>query len=616
MHVNGDSNLLKTKIVATVGPKRGELRINSKGGKRRDELFNPDGTTVAGPIDHGTLLEWFINAGVDVVRLNMTFASLSKPYGAVEKKVLRWLTANKDGKAKHVAVLGDLPGPKIRLKLDRDYSLKVDATFSLDFATKRRFTAKQQGASVLVNDQPFASIARVGGYRSIGDYVRNTSEVVFFIGDGKVILKAESENNGIVTCRVAKAGNISEQPGLTIKRANIEVPAFQKPDKVALEFLLDHGREVVAFIGVSFVRDRKDIINVRKHVENYLVRHGCSEPRRYAPAIIAKIETREAHRNIDEILDVADGVMVARGDLGLQLEPHEVPAIQKEIIRKCNLRGKPVITATQMLDSMEVNMEPTRAEAADVFNAIMDGTDAVMLSGETSKGKHPVQAIRTMVEIAKEAEKYYFSGTYHYLGGTYQERFHDVLKSSEALFEQNLERLRDEMSGAAERELDPSLSAADKEINQWKHGFYEQKLARGARQKITDRISEATCMLSEAEDYKAIIAPTTSGRTARMLSRFRPKIPIIGPAHDDVNARKLILSFGVYSLCIGDKQTTVEEVFNAASKEAMRSGYMFGEPDFKLLEEGDMVIATSGTPLLTPGTTNLIQIRRVERKDK
>jgi pyruvate kinase len=335
--------------------------------------------------------------------------------------------------------------------------------------------------------------------------------------------------------------------------------------------LLDNGADVVTYIGVSFVNRAEDILIVKRYIERKLEARYGDRARRYAPAIVAKIETRSAWENLDKILDVSDCAMVARGDLGLQLNPQEVPAIQKEIIRKCSVRGKPVITATQMLDSMETNTEPTRAEANDVFNAIQDGTDAVMLSGETSKGKYPAQAVEMMVQIAEQAEKFYAE---RYSGRAYKIHLRDVLEESEELSRATTQRLEVAEKEAAVAAFNLGSSAEEKQEQAWRAEWYAEKIDRSRKQTTTDCISESACLLSEGKGYKAIVAPTTSGRTARMITRFRPTAPIIGVAHDEANARKMILSFGVYSLCIGEGQTSVEEVFSAACSEATKKGYV------------------------------------------
>jgi pyruvate kinase len=618
--------LLKTKIVATVGKERSGPQAG-----RNDEICRPDGASVDNVLDHSELLSWLVKKGADVIRLNMSFTSDQQGgYGEIEERVLTWIRNNRNGLTRHVTVLGDLPGPKIRLKLTREYDLRTGSLepFFLNFASDEDFPAEKQGAVVLISDHPFDDLAKVNGFANAERYVTDSIDkkqgAVFSIGDGKVILEALDAHNGIVKCKVTKGGRLKDRPGVTIKRADIEIPSLSggdglgqllEQDKDALDFLLEKGADVVSYIGVSFVNHAKDILKVKLHVEKKLKQRYGHEAQRYAPAIIAKIETRKAWEQLDAILDVSDGVMVARGDLGLQLDPQRVPEIQKKIIRKCNLRGKPVITATQMLDSMETNTEPTRAEANDVFNAIQDGTDAVMLSGETSNGKYPAQAVEMMVLIAEQAESFY--GEEH-SGRAYKGHLQEVLKKSEELSQETSTRLGDAGAEAATKSFDLHLSANAREEYAWMAQLYAEKIERAQNQTITDSVSESACLLSEGKDYrdqkfKAIVAPTTSGRTARMISRFRPNVPIIGAAHDEANARKLIISFGVYPICIGEfpQNAGVEKVFDAARDEALKKGYVC-ETDFQLLEKGDMVISTSGTPLLKIGTTNLIQIRNVE----
>jgi len=625
VHKLNNDQLLKTKIVATVGKERSGPQAG-----RKDEVCRPDGTAVDNVLDHGELLAWLIDKGADVIRLNMSFASdeqKQRSYGEIEERVLSWVRENRSGLAKNVAVLGDLPGPKIRLRLTREYDLRTGDTFLLNFARDTDFPPEKQGAVVLISDRPFDDIAKINGFENVeayaSDSIRNKQAAVFSIGDGKVVLEALRASNGIVECKVTKGGKIKDKPGVTIRRADIDIPSLSDPhglgrlldqDQDALDFLLDKGADVVTYIGVSFVNDAKDILKVKLYVEKKLGAKYRSEASRYAPAIVAKIETRKAWEHLDEILDVSDAVMVARGDLGLQLDPQRVPAIQKKIIRKCNLRGKPVITATQMLDSMETNTEPTRAEANDVFNAIQDGTDAVMLSGETSNGKYPAQAVDMMVLIAEQAENFYAEGL---SGRAYKGHLQDVLKESEELSQVTTKRLTRAGDLAAKAVFNQHLSEEHKEEYAWMAKLYAEKIERSQNQTITDSISESACLLSEGKDYRdqnfqAIVAPTTSGRTARMMSRFRPNVPIIGAAHDEANARKLTISFGVYPICIGGfaPDAGVEKVFDAARDEAIKKSYVW-KSNFQLLKEGDMVISTSGTPLLQIGTTNLIQIRTV-----
>lgn len=611
MRILNKDQLLKTKIVATVGKERSGPEAG-----RSDEVFDPDGNPVKGVLDHEQLLSWLVNKGADVIRINMSFASEQDSYGIDAKKILNWVQANRDGVAKHVAVLGDLPGPKMRLRINGTTSLERGETFFLNFADE--IPSRELEATVLVNDQPFNNIATVNGFSRIGEYVKESSqkgeEVIFSIGDGNILLKANRDQSrdadrGIINCGVVKRGTIVNQRGITIRRADIRVPPFLEQDQKALRFLLEEGASAVSFIAVSFVNGPEDILKVKYQIEKQLAAVYGSNARRYSPVVVAKIETRLAWENLDDILDVSDCVMVARGDLGLQLNPQEVPAIQKEIIRQCNLRGKPVITATQMLDSMETNLEPTRAEANDVFNAIQDGSDAVMLSGETSIGKYPAQAVEMMTQIAEQAEEFYAKKR---TGRAYKVGLQDRLRDSEESSYATTDRLERSRAKWGVKAIATNITPEERDEYSWRGQLYDQKVTRSQKQTTTDSISESTCLLSADKDYAAILAPTTSGRTARMIARFRPLVPIIGVAHDESNARKLILSFGVYPLSIGEGQQSVEEVFKSACIEAVRPGYIPWRPEFRLLQTNDQVVATSGSPLMEIGTTNLIQIRKID----
>ena len=610
MRILDDGQLLKTKIVATVGQER---RPDAAKG---EEVFDPAGNPVKGLLEHKKLLPWLVHKGADVIRLNMSFASDQTPYGADAKKVLQWVLANRKGLAKHVAVLGDLPGPKMRIHINKSISLERGEPYWLNFVDE--LPSSEREAAVLVNKQPFSRIASVNGFREIEQYIKESirkgEDVVFSIGDGKILLKAipdksQSPKRGIVKCEVVKRGVILNTRGITIRRADITVPPFLDQDQRALKFLLKEGPTVVSYIAVSFVNDAEDILKVKYQIEKQLKAKFGANARRYSPAVVAKIETRLARKNLNDILDVTDCVMVARGDLGLQLNPQEVPAIQKEIIRLCNMRGKPVITATQMLDSMEQSLEPTRAEANDVFNAIQDGSDAVMLSGETSIGKYPAQAVEMMAQIAEQAEKFYAE---KHSGRTYKVGLQDTLRESEESSKLTSERLEAAQTKWGRRAAAAGIGEDERQEYLWRGQLYDQKLTSSKKQTTTDSISESTCLLSAEKDYSAIIAPTTSGRTARMIARFRPQVPIVGVAHDEFNAHKLILSFGVYPLSIGEGQRSVEEVFSAACNEAIKPGYVHWDASFQLLKINDQLVATSGSPLMEIGTTNLIQIRKIE----
>jgi len=620
--MNSSSNTTRrTKIVATVGAQRA-----ANDTKPTTELGNYE----EGLIPHGRLIERFIDAGADVIRLNMAFAGLDEEngmsYGYTQQQYLAWLTANRFDKADQIALLADLAGPKIRLgsvSLGSRSELRRNDLFYLSFGES---PVQEPGATVLVNEHPFLQVVRgIDGAPDFAGFVsRSEEEVVLSVAEGKLELRVEyTENGDVAVCRVTNdfvsVNEVVPRKGLTIKRATLDVKAFQEADQRALDFLLEHGSELLAYVAVSFAQTEHDILEVRHYLENHPViqarvedhRRNNNQPtaRVMSPGIIAKIETPEGWKNIDEILDIADGIMVARGDLGEQAPADEVPEIQKDLIRKCNARGKIVITATQMLDSMETKPNPTRAEAADVFNAILDGTDAVMLSGETSSGCYPIKAIRTMSKIALRAERYYF------MPGHRRSLEHLVHASTE-LLESAADRL-----DTKERQVSEQSRYGPEEVRKylsWLASLYAEKAKRIEKQPTTDRISEAACLLSEApksprrtslsEDkpreegsQKTIVVPTTSGRTAMMISRFKVPGRIIGAAHYESTFRKLLFGFGIRPVRIGAEQENDQDPIKDAVRAALEA---------KFLQPGEEFVATAGTPLFIPGTTNLIQLLR------
>jgi len=289
----------------------------------------------------------------------------------------------------------------------------------------------------------------------------------------------------------------------------------------------------VDWVALSFVRTAKGVLELKGMIRQL-------SPSGHSPLVIAKIEKPEAVEHIDAIIAAADGIMVARGDLGIETSPEAVPMVQKMIIAKCNEAGKPVITATQMLDSMIRNPRPTRAEASDVANAVLDGTDALMLSGETAVGKYPLRALQTMVRIAREAE--------------------------EALL-------------AQEGRRPPPLRRAN----------------------IAQAVSHATCETARDLNAAAIIAPTVSGYTARILSRFRPCCPVVAVTPSPVTQRQLMLYWGVYPL-LAPRSDSTDEVIAVAVETARRHGFV---------REGDVVVVTAGAAGSAPGTTNLLKVHIV-----
>jgi pyruvate kinase len=475
-----------------------------------------------------------------------------------------------------------------------------------------------------------------------------TETVLAIIGDGDVIMKVEeperlSDESPSMSCRVitVKRGRFNKNehhPGFTIKGIDFDVPSFTDSDKAKLDKLLEAdykeaGKEgwepVLAFIGLSFTQTADDVLRIKEYIESrlkermrkvtkpFLQEEG--DTRLHSPMIIAKIETSKGRDNKHYILDVADGIMVARGDLGLQTDIEEVPAVQKKLIRLCNKRGKPVITATEMLKSMTESIEPTRAEGTDVFNAILDGSDAVMLSEETSSGERPFNAIRKMLSIAVHAERYYERRDMKkdFRRRENLHRYREFLNDDFERIDRNTRRFKRIENVLDEAEvyirnshLDESEKVRMRRSLMWRKALYIEKWEKSIKQRDTNRITEAACSMCEGEDIKCILAPSTTGRTVRMISRLRPSVLIVGAAHDPLNSRKLAVSYGVLTMCIAEieKKKGIQGIFENFQREVILDSYVMN----RLLRRGDTIIFTAGTPLKKPGTTNSIQMRKIE----
>jgi len=506
--------------------------------------------------------------------------------------------------------MGDLQGPKIRIgdfHNDPKATAKLEPCKEFTLHTKRKVIGDEKQATVFYENKPFTEMIEQVQIQK-GDQI--------WLGDGEVLLEVQkvSRQAGTIRCHIIYSqGEIKGRRGVTVQGKPFDLDSFTKKDQDDLRLLLTFGDDLT-YVALSFVKTAEDILKVRCFIEEELRRQGVSPDKipSKMPGLIAKIETQDAVDNIEEILDVADGIMVARGDLGMQVGFHKVAGIQKDLIRRCNVRGKPVITATQMLESMKHNFVPTRAEVTDVYNAILDGTDAVMLSGETADGIYPLQAIRMMRRIAEEAEKDLFSPDFRDL----EDHFLKILKKAKDIWPQVQDRVQQKIQQYRRR-------------TQQNHCYQEayksvERLLQ--TQGETDRISHAACNLSVDLPVKAIIAPTTSGQTTRMVVRFRPKVPIIGAAHDDGVARKLTLCFGVHPVDItrqyraNQPYQTNEQVFEIACKEAkevvqppLPSEEAQGQRNgYSLVRQGDLVVITAGYPLFRAGTTNLVKLHRVE----
>ena len=433
--------LRKTKIVCTLGP----------------------------ATEDDAILRAMIQAGMNVARLNFSHGTYEGHAQNIRR--IRALSAELHTP---VGIMLDTKGPEIRLKTFRDHrvTLQKGQLFTL-------CTGDVEG------DAEHVSIT----YADLPADVQPGTTIL--IDDGLVGLTVEAVSKTEIQCRVNNGGVISDRKGINVPDANLSMPFISRKDR---EDILFGIQENVDFIAASFTRTEEDILAIRK----LLTDNGGK-----GLSIIAKIENMQGVQNIDSILAVSDGVMVARGDLGVEIPLEQIPIIQKMIIRKAYSRGRQIITATQMLDSMIKNPRPTRAEATDVANAIYDGTGAIMLSGETAAGLYPVEAVRTMARIAQVAEA----------SIDYVQRFRDSV---------------------------PRPSA-----------------------NITNAISHACCTSAQDLNATAIVTVTKTGFTAKMLSRFRPGCPIIACAPVERVVRQLCLSWGITPLLI-EEVTDTDELFERA----------------------------------------------------
>ncbi len=412
---------------------------------------------------------------MNVARLNFAHGSPEEHSRVIE--TVRDVSASMD---MPVAVLLDLPGPKLRTgKLKKEVVLRADDDFSLTRES-------------ILGDECKVSVGLPAFFKDIrvGDTV--------FLNDGAIQLEVKSIASGEVRCKIIVGGLLTANRGINVPGVKLNVSSVTKSDLKHLAFGVKHG---VDFVAASFVRSADDMLSIKK----FLKEMGANIP------LIAKIEKHEAVDGIDSILAEADGIMVARGDLGVEIPLEKVPTVQKKIIRKCNQAGKPVIVATQMLESMIGATRPTRAEVSDVANAIFDGADAVMLSGETAIGKYPVRTVKMMAKIIIEAEK--------------------VLPYARILLEKS-----------------------------------EQVIAQ-----TDDAISYAACHISQQLGAACIVAYTTSGSTALRVSRYRPKVPILAITANAGITRRLSLSWGIEPH-LSSKPVNSDTLFKDAAQLAFDTG--------------------------------------------
>jgi pyruvate kinase len=469
----------KTKIVCTIGPASESLEMMKK----------------------------LIEAGMNVARLNFSHGDFEE-HGNRIKNIRQ---ASKE-LGKTVAILLDTKGPEIRIGKLQEEPIELVENEYLTLTTEE-----------ILGDKDRIHVT----YKNLPNDVKVGSTIL--IDDGLIGLTVVDIQGTEIKCRIVNGGQIKGRKGVNVPGVKISLPGITDKDAADIVFGIEQG---IDFIAASFVRKASDVLEIRELLE----KHNASHIQ-----IISKIENQEGVDNLDEILEVSDGLMVARGDLGVEIPAEEVPLVQKRMIEKCNLVGKPVITATQMLDSMQRNPRPTRAEASDVANAIFDGTDAIMLSGETAAGKYPVESVRTMARIAERTEA----------ALNYREIFHRLSNAQEI--------------------------------------------------SVTEAISQAVAKSALDLNANAIITATESGYTARMVSKYRPKAPIIAVTPNEDVMRRMALNWGVLPVK-GEHVPSTDIMFEMAVDSALKT---------KVVQPGDLVVITAGVPVGRSGTTNLIKIHHI-----
>ncbi len=475
----------RTKIVATLGP----------------------------ACDPPDVLDAMLQAGVDVVRLNLS-------HGQLDEHVAR-ARAVRDSAARTgtvVAILADLPGPKVRASPFPSGGVELLAG----------------SMTTLVTDAEASSESLIGvDYETLLADLHSGDRIV--IGDGAITLAVERITTNGVECQVRSGGHAQGRPGVHLPSERLR---FQSPTREDLVLAAAMAAEGVDFLAVSFVRDAADLVKVRDAIAPLSAR------------LVAKVETLSAIDHLDEIIAVSDAVMVARGDLGIECPLEDVPHMQKHIVRSCVRAGVPVITATQMMESMITAPSPTRAEVSDIANAVFDGTDALMLSGETAIGVDPVNVVRTMARVAERAER-------------------------DANYAQWADLL-----GREQRSSFPEGPG-----------------------RITMAITHAAGLAATDSGAHAILCCTRSGRTALAMARFRPSARLIGLSPDPATVRALALSWGISSLQVSTYTTTDELVWHAVESAVHHD----------LVHSGETVLVLAGAPDRPSGaSTDVLRIVRVE----
>ena len=470
----------KTKIICTLGP----------------------------AVDSEELLRALVAGGMDGARFNFSHGTHETHKAQMDR-----LKKVREEMGRPVAAILDTRGPEIRIRSFAHGPVLLTAGERFVLTTRE-----------VEGDEGQVSVT----YAHLHEELSPGQQIL--IDDGLVALRVEEIRGQDILCRVENGGMVSNNKSINLPGAHIRLPALTQKDEQDIRFGVEQGFD---YIAASFVRRAEDVLAVRRVLEQC-----AGEDVR----IIAKIENQEGVDRFDEILAAADGIMVARGDLGVEIPPEKVPILQKHMIRKGMQAGKPVITATQMLDSMIRNPRPTRAEVSDVANAVYDGTGCVMLSGETAGGSYPVAALEAMVRVVEETEQ---------------------------------------------------------DIHYWKR-FQKQPLT--ALRSSDDAITHSCCLTAMDLQAKAILAPTHTGHTARMIARFRPACPVVALTRREQVCRRLSVCWGVVPLLTGPSRST-DQIFEQAARTALEQG---------LVSRGEVVVITAGVPLGRTGSTNLVKAHRIE----
>ena len=471
----------KTKIVSTLGP---------------------------ASTDVDTIVK-LINAGANIFRFNFSHGDHPEHLGRMNNvKKAQEITG------KHVGLMLDTKGAEIRTTVEKDGKIEFNAGDKVRISMDDSIEGTHEKIAVT--------------YPGLYDDVHVGGHVLFDDGLIDMIVDEKEEANHELVCTVQNHGLLGSRKGVNAPGVSINLPGITEKDSSDIRFGLEQG---INYIAASFVRKPEDIEDIRALLK---------EKNMEDVQIFPKIESQEGIDNFEAIMQVADGLMVPRGDMGVEIPAENVPLVQKKMIRRCNEMGKPVITATQMLDSMEENPRPTRAEVSDVANAVFDGTDATMLSGESANGDWPVEAVSTMARIDVKAEN-------------------------------NLD-----LFGTETFNFDKS--------------------------DVTETIGSAVAQAAKDLDIKVIVAATSSGYTARMISKYRPNADILALTFDERTERGLMINWGVQPYVV-DKPADTDEMFALAAKKAVELGFA---------KSGDKILVVAGVPMGTPGATNLMRVETIK----